>query len=98
MSTVRLTTALALVGFLANQYVARDGIEGRCFGIFGHGNVAGMGRALQQYPDELPYRRAQRAGEGYHTVPAPPGHDPDAMAGSTREWRFENDPQHERLF
>ncbi len=52
--TVRLTTAQAIVRFLANQYVARDGEEwrffGGCFGIFGHGNVSGMGQALQQYP------------------------------------------------
>ncbi|MCB0182848.1 MAG: 3D-(3,5/4)-trihydroxycyclohexane-1,2-dione acylhydrolase (decyclizing), partial [Caldilineaceae bacterium] len=53
--TVRLTMAQALVRFLKNQYVERDGIEQRffagCFGIFGHGNVAGMGQALHQYPD-----------------------------------------------
>ncbi len=53
--TVRLTMAQALVQFLKNQYSARDGIEQRffagCFGIFGHGNVAGIGQALQQYPD-----------------------------------------------
>jgi 3D-(3,5/4)-trihydroxycyclohexane-1,2-dione acylhydrolase (decyclizing) len=52
MSTVRLTTAQALVRFLANQWVERDGEERRffagCFGIFGHGNVAGIGQALQQ--------------------------------------------------
>ena len=53
--TVRLTMAQAIVQFLKNQYSARDGIEQRffagCFGIFGHGNVAGIGQALQQYPD-----------------------------------------------
>ena len=63
MGTIRLTTAQALVRFLASQYVERDGVEGRffagCFGIFGHGNVAGMGQALQQYPDELPYYQAR---------------------------------------
>ena len=57
MGTVRLTTAQALVRFLANQYVERDGVEHRffagCFGIFGHGNVAGIGQALQQYGGEL---------------------------------------------
>src|ERR671916_212532 len=63
MGTVRLTTAQALVGFLANQYVERDGVEHRffqgCFGIFGHGNVAGLGQALQQYEDELTYYLAR---------------------------------------
>lgn len=54
-STVRLTMAQAVVRFLMNQYVERDGVEQQffagCFGIFGHGNVAGMGQALHQYPD-----------------------------------------------
>jgi 3D-(3,5/4)-trihydroxycyclohexane-1,2-dione acylhydrolase (decyclizing) len=53
--TVRLTMAQAIVRFLKNQYSERDGIEYQffagCFGIFGHGNVAGIGQALQQYPD-----------------------------------------------
>ena len=48
----RLTVAQAIVRFLQNQYSARDGKEFRfipgCFGIFGHGNVAGMGQALEQ--------------------------------------------------
>ncbi|MCB9102314.1 MAG: 3D-(3,5/4)-trihydroxycyclohexane-1,2-dione acylhydrolase (decyclizing) [Anaerolineales bacterium] len=55
MTTQRLTTAQAIIQFLKNQYVERDGIEqpffAGCFGIFGHGNVAGIGQALQQYPD-----------------------------------------------
>lgn len=53
--TVRLTVAQAVVQFLKNQYSERDGAElpffAGCFGIFGHGNVSGMGQALQQYPD-----------------------------------------------
>lgn len=53
--TVRLTVAQATIRFLANQYVERDGIRSKffagCFGIFGHGNVAGLGQALLQ--DEL---------------------------------------------
>jgi 3D-(3,5/4)-trihydroxycyclohexane-1,2-dione acylhydrolase (decyclizing) len=48
--TVRLTVAQALVRFLANQYTERDGVRQRlvpgCFGIFGHGNVAGVAQAL----------------------------------------------------
>lgn len=47
--------AQALIGFLKNQLVERDGIQnpffGGCFGIFGHGNVAGVGEALQENPD-----------------------------------------------
>jgi 3D-(3,5/4)-trihydroxycyclohexane-1,2-dione acylhydrolase (decyclizing) len=53
--TVRLTMAQALVKFLKNQYVERDGVEtpffAGCFGIFGHGCVAGVGEALLQNPD-----------------------------------------------
>jgi 3D-(3,5/4)-trihydroxycyclohexane-1,2-dione acylhydrolase (decyclizing) len=52
VTTVRLTVAQALVRFLASQYSERDGVRQRlipgCFGIFGHGNVAGVGQALLQ--------------------------------------------------
>jgi len=55
MNIKRLTMAQAIVAFLKNQYVERDGKEhlffAGCFGIFGHGNVAGIGQALQQTPD-----------------------------------------------
>ena len=55
MKTQRLTTAQALIRFLQNQYVERDGKEHLLlcgvWGIFGHGNVAGIGQALQQTPD-----------------------------------------------
>jgi len=55
MGTRRLTMAQAVVGFLKNQYVERDGIEqpffAGCFGIFGHGCVGGIGQALQEYPE-----------------------------------------------
>jgi 3D-(3,5/4)-trihydroxycyclohexane-1,2-dione acylhydrolase (decyclizing) len=65
--TVRLTVAQALVRFLACQYSERDGVRQRlipgCFGIFGHGNVAGVGQALlqaQQTGDaDLPYYLAR---------------------------------------
>ncbi|MDR7386436.1 MAG: 3D-(3,5/4)-trihydroxycyclohexane-1,2-dione acylhydrolase (decyclizing), partial [Armatimonadota bacterium] len=54
MRTLRLTAAQALVRFLAAQRVERDGRSGPFFagvwGIFGHGNVAGIGQALQEYP------------------------------------------------
>jgi 3D-(3,5/4)-trihydroxycyclohexane-1,2-dione acylhydrolase (decyclizing) len=50
--TARLTVAQATIRFLANQYVERDGERTKffagCFGIFGHGNVAGIGQALLQ--------------------------------------------------
>lgn len=56
--TKRLTTAQAIIAFLKNQYVERDGRRTKFFGgvlgIFGHGNVAGIGQALQQNPD-FPY-------------------------------------------
>src|SRR5919202_822395 len=72
MGTVRLTTAQALVRFLGNQYVERDGVESRffhgCFGIFGHGNVAGLGQALQQYADELTYYQARNEQGMVHTA------------------------------
>ena len=55
MKTQRLTTAQALVTFLKNQSVECDGNESPFFagvwGIFGHGNLAGIGQALQQTPD-----------------------------------------------
>jgi 3D-(3,5/4)-trihydroxycyclohexane-1,2-dione acylhydrolase (decyclizing) len=67
MNTVRLTTAQALVRFLANQYSERDGQEQRLipgvWGIFGHGNVAGIGQALLQAATtgeaDLPYYLAR---------------------------------------
>lgn len=53
--TQKLTTAQAIIAFLKNQYVERDGHERQFFagvwGIFGHGNVAGIGQALQENPD-----------------------------------------------
>jgi 3D-(3,5/4)-trihydroxycyclohexane-1,2-dione acylhydrolase (decyclizing) len=59
----RITAAQALVRFLAAQYVERDGAEQRffegCFGIFGHGNVAGIGQALYQHSDLLTYYQAR---------------------------------------
>jgi len=63
MPLVRLTMAQALVRFLASQYVERDGTEQRfiagCWGIFGHGNVAGIGQALKERPDLLTYHQAR---------------------------------------
>src|ERR671938_2116330 len=60
---MRLTVAQALLRFLAAQEVERDGRRERffagCLGIFGHGNVAGLGQALQQHHDLLPYHPAR---------------------------------------
>lgn len=58
--TVRLTTAQATILFLQNQWVERDGRQKAffkgCLGIFGHGNVAGIGQALLQYPSFAYYQ------------------------------------------
>tara|TARA_B100000579_G_scaffold57577_1_gene41199 strand:+ start:485 stop:2365 length:1881 start_codon:yes stop_codon:yes gene_type:complete len=55
MKTKRLTVAQATIKFLKNQFSKRDNIElpffAGCFGIFGHGNVAGLGEALKNNPD-----------------------------------------------
>src|SRR5437660_6440189 len=53
-TTKRLTMAQAVIAFLKNQYVERDRREqpffAGCFGIFGHGNIGGIGQALQEMP------------------------------------------------
>lgn len=55
MNTIKLTVAQATLEYLKKQYSERDGKEqaffAGCFGIFGHGNLAGFGQALQQTPD-----------------------------------------------
>ncbi|TDD67708.1 3D-(3,5/4)-trihydroxycyclohexane-1,2-dione acylhydrolase (decyclizing) [Actinomadura darangshiensis] len=60
---MRLTVGQAVVRFLAAQYSERDGVERRffagCFGIFGHGNVAGMGQALLEHAEDFPYYMAR---------------------------------------
>lgn len=57
--TERLTVAQAVVRFIAAQYTIADGVKQRfipaAMGIFGHGNVAGLGQALDQYSDILPF-------------------------------------------
>jgi 3D-(3,5/4)-trihydroxycyclohexane-1,2-dione acylhydrolase (decyclizing) len=60
MKTERLSVGAAIVKFLQNQYIARDGREHRLingvFGIFGHGNVTGFGQALEEFGgSDLPY-------------------------------------------
>lgn len=82
--TVRLTVAQAVIRFLAHQYSERDGVEQKlfagCFGIFGHGNVAGLGQALLQAelqrldgdPDapDLPYVLVRNEQGGVHAAAA----------------------------
>ena len=67
-----LTVAQALVRFLAVQRVERDGVEqrffGGCFGIFGHGNVAGIGQALHQNPELLTYYQGRNEQSMVHTA------------------------------
>ena len=62
-NTIRLTMAQALVKYISRQYVSRDGSENQFFagmwGIFGHGNVAGLGQALEQYAPELRYYQSR---------------------------------------
>ncbi|GAB3750851.1 3D-(3,5/4)-trihydroxycyclohexane-1,2-dione acylhydrolase (decyclizing) [Yimella radicis] len=76
--TVRLTVGQALVRFLTQQYSERDGDERRLiagtFGIFGHGNVAGVGQALLQNSvdakedDEMPYWLMRNEQGGVHAA------------------------------
>jgi 3D-(3,5/4)-trihydroxycyclohexane-1,2-dione acylhydrolase (decyclizing) len=71
--TSRVTVAQAIVRFLKNQFSARDGVERRlfegCLGIFGHGNVAGLGQALEQDPG-LPYYLFRNEQAMVHTAAA----------------------------
>jgi 3D-(3,5/4)-trihydroxycyclohexane-1,2-dione acylhydrolase (decyclizing) len=72
--TRRLSMAQALVLFLAAQHVERDGRErpffAGMFGIFGHGNVAGVGQALQQYADRLRYYQSRNEQAQVHAAAA----------------------------
>ena len=76
--TLRLTVGQAAVRFLAQQYTERDGVERKffagCFGIFGHGNVAGIGQALLEAelrtPGALTYRQARNEQAMVHAASA----------------------------
>jgi 3D-(3,5/4)-trihydroxycyclohexane-1,2-dione acylhydrolase (decyclizing) len=78
MTAVRLTVGQAVVRFLAAQRTERDGQQHRlfegCFGIFGHGNVAGVGEALLEAelatPGALPYRQARNEQAMVHAAVA----------------------------
>src|SRR6266852_3848683 len=69
---IRLTMAQALVKYLQVQYSERDGAERRLipalFGIFGHGNVAGLGQALFEYGKDLPYYQPRNEQSMVHTA------------------------------
>jgi 3D-(3,5/4)-trihydroxycyclohexane-1,2-dione acylhydrolase (decyclizing) len=71
-STTRLTVAQALVRFLATQYTERDGVRrrliGATWGIFGHGNVAGLGQALLEYGDVMPYHQGRNEQSMVHAA------------------------------
>ncbi len=76
MNTVRLTVGQAVVRFCAAQHVERDGAEHRFiagfWGIFGHGNVAGLGQALEELGDAeaMPYYRPQNEQAQVHIAAA----------------------------
>ena len=71
---IRLTMAQALVKFLGAQYSERDGLQQRLFagvfGIFGHGNVAGIGQALDQLGGPLRYYQCRNEQAMVHTAAA----------------------------
>ena len=73
MNTTRMTMSQALIAYLKNQYTERDGNEqalfAGCFGIFGHGNVAGVGQALHQNPD-FKYHQTRNEQAMVHTAAA----------------------------
>ncbi len=73
MKTIRTTPAAAIVRFLQAQYVRRDGVEHRLIngvcGIFGHGNVAGLGQALEEFGGQaLPYFQPKNEQAMVHTA------------------------------
>ena len=73
MKTKKLTVGQATIEFLKNQYVERDGHQQKffagCFGILGHGNVAGIGQALHQNTD-FPFYVARNEQAMVHTAAA----------------------------
>src|SRR5437867_12828930 len=73
MKTKRLTTAQAIIQFLLHQQIERDGKRqpffAGCLGIFGHGCIAGVGQALQQYP-QFPYYLTKNEQASVHIAAA----------------------------
>ncbi|MBN8617289.1 MAG: 3D-(3,5/4)-trihydroxycyclohexane-1,2-dione acylhydrolase (decyclizing) [Anaerolineae bacterium] len=74
MTTKRLTMAQAIILYLQNQFVERDGTQqaffAGCWGIFGHGNVAGVGQALQQYASDFRFHQARNEQAMVHAAAA----------------------------
>ena len=74
MKTRKLTMGQAVVQFLQQQFVERDGNETQffagMFGIFGHGNVAGIGQALHQYADSFRFYQTRNEQSMVHTAAA----------------------------
>jgi 3D-(3,5/4)-trihydroxycyclohexane-1,2-dione acylhydrolase (decyclizing) len=74
MSTIRLTMAQALLKFLDQQYISVDGVETKfvrgVIGIFGHGNVTGIGEALERSPGSLVYMQGKNEQGMVHTATA----------------------------
>lgn len=78
MATKRMTVGQAIIEFLANQYTVDGNVRVRTiqgvFGIFGHGNVAGVGQALKQYsveqPQLMPYHQARNEQAMVHEATA----------------------------
>ena len=72
MKVKKLTMAQAIVEFLNNQYIEVDGAEKKfvkgVMGIFGHGNVVGLGQALEQYKDEITFYQGKNEQEIAHTA------------------------------
>jgi len=73
-TTIRLTMAQALVKYLQVQFSDRDGQQRRLiegvFGIYGHGNVAGLGQALYEYGQDFPYYQPRNEQSMVHTAAA----------------------------
>src|ERR687893_2027567 len=74
--TVRLTVAQAIVTYLSKQYSVADGERRRlvpaALGIFGHGNVAGLGQAFDQLSDALPFVQGRNEQALVHVPPGKP--------------------------
>lgn len=72
MNHKKLTMAQALIEFLNNQYINVDGKESKfvkgVMGIFGHGNVVGLGQALEQYKDEIIFYQGKNEQEIAHAA------------------------------
>src|SRR6478672_11967252 len=92
METVRLTVGQAIVRFMARQAVERDGREARfiagVWGIFGHGNVAGLGQALEELGDAegMPYYRPQNEQAQVHVAAAYAKHKNRLQTFACKSW------------